>query len=213
MTPEASQIALPLHFGAGGEGGPARIVLGGANRHVAEALGAPENWPFRTAVLTGPARSGKSLFARWFESTGKGEAVDGADKLDETALFHRWNRAQESGAPLLLVSDATNVSGGWEIELADLKSRLGAALQLEIGVPDDELVPALIESHAEQRGLALGEGALAYLAPRTERSWAGIEKLVGAIDRLSLERKAPATMSLWRDALDAVQGAEQPRLL
>jgi hypothetical protein len=209
MTPEASQIALPLDFGAGGEGGPARIVLGEANRHVAEALGAPENWPFRTAVLTGPARSGKSLFARWLESVGKGEAVDGADKLDETALFHRWNRAQESGTPLLLVSDAH----GWEIRLPDLKSRLGAALQLEIGVPDDELVPALIESHAQQRGLALGEGALAYLAPRTERSWAGIEKLVAAIDRLSLERKAPATMSLWRDALEAVQGAEQPRLL
>jgi hypothetical protein len=209
MTPEASQIALPLDFGGTVAGGPARIVLGEANRQVAEALAAPETWPFRTAVLTGPPRSGKSLFARWFAGSGKGEAVDDADTLDETVLFHRWNRAQEHGTPLLLVAGAQ----GWDIALADLRSRLGAALRLAIAVPDDALVPALIESHAAQRGLALGEGALAYLAPRSERSWAGIEKLVAAIDRLSLERKAPATMSLWRDALEAVQGAEQPRLL
>jgi hypothetical protein len=207
MAPEASQIALPLSMAA--PGGPSRIVLGEANRPVAEALAAPETWPFRTAVLTGPPRAGKSLFARWFAAEQDGEAVDGADKLDETDLFHRWNRAQEHGTPLLLVSD----TAGWDIALPDLKSRLGAALPLAIGVPDDELVPALIESHAAQRGLALGDGALAYLASRTERSWAGIEQLVAAIDRLTLERKAPATMSVWRDALEAVQGAEQPRLL
>ena len=46
-----------------------------------------------------------------------------------------------------------------------------------------------------------------------ERSYAAIEKIVSEIDRLSLERKAPATMSIWRDALDAVQGPEQGRLL
>lgn len=211
MAADATQIALPLALS--GAGGPARIVLGECNRQVAEALAAPGRWPFRTAVLAGPPRSGKSLFARWFADSGpnghEGEAIDGADKLDETELFHRWNRAQEHGTPLLLVSDAET----WEIALPDLKSRLGAALQLEIGVPDDALVPALLESHAAQRGLALGEGALAYLASRTERSWAGIEKLVTAIDRLSLERKAPATLSIWRDALEAVQGAEQPRLL
>jgi hypothetical protein len=211
MASDATQIVLPLVLADSGE--PARIVVGEGNRAVAEALSRPETWPFRTAVLTGPPRSGKSLFARWFSDSGKGEAVDSADALDETELFHRWNRAQEHGTPLLLVSDAAQESGGWKIALPDLKSRLGAALQLEIGVPDDELVAALIESHAARRGLALGEGALAYLVPRTERSWAGIEKLVAAIDRLSLERKAPATMSIWRDALEAVQGAEQPRLL
>jgi len=208
MAPVASQIALPLELVAAN--GPARIVLGDANRAVAEALAAPETWPFRTAVLIGPPRSGKSLFARWFAGKGtEGEAIDDAHTLDETALFHRWNRAQEHGTPLLLVAGAE----GWEVGLPDLRSRLGAALHLDIGVPDDTLVPALIESHAAQRGLALGEGALAYLTPRTDRSWAGIERLVAAIDRLSLERKVPATMSICRDALEAVQGAEQPRLL
>ena len=183
-------------------------MVGNADRAVAEALAAPSNWPFGTAVLAGPARSGKSLIAHWFAAQG-GQAIDGADGLDETELFHRWNRAQESGDKLLLVTDRQP----WGITLPDLASRLGAALQLEIGVPDDDMIGALIESHAQQRGLVLADGALTYLVPRVERSFAGIEAVVAAIDRLSLERKVPATMSLWRDALEAVQGAEQPRLL
>lgn len=201
-----SQIALPLRGGPGA--GPARIVVGNANAPVFDALAAPQNWPFRTAILAGPPRSGKSLIARWFAEQG-GEVVDDADRMDETELFHRWNRAQESGTPLLLIAGQE----GWEIALPDLRSRLGAALHLELDQPDDDMAAALILAHAEQRGLVLGEGATTYLVPRAERSFAGIEKLVAAIDRISLERKQPATLSIWRDALEAVVGAEQPRLL
>ena len=100
-----------------------------------------------------------------------------------------------------------------DIALPDLRSRLGAALHLTIAVPDDDMVAALIEAHAEARGLVLGDGALTYLVPRLERSFAGIEAVVAAIDRLSLERMVPPTQSVWRDALEQVQGAEQPRLL
>jgi hypothetical protein len=48
--------------------------------------------------------------------------------------------------------------------------------------------------------------------PRAERSHVGVEKLVTAIDRISLERKAPPTLAVWREALEEVQGAGQPRL-
>ncbi|MCP5396525.1 MAG: ATPase [Sphingomonadaceae bacterium] len=202
-----SQLALPLSHR--GEADPARIVIGSGNEAVAEALADPSGWPFHTAILSGPPRSGKSLLGRWFMGQELGIAVDGADALDETALFHRWNRTQESGEALLLLVDGE----GWDIALPDLRSRLGAALHLEIGPPDDDMAAALLLSHAEQRGLALGEGAPTYLIPRMERSYTAIEKIVAAIDRLSLERKAPATLSIWRDALEAVQGPEQARLL
>lgn len=201
-----SQIALPLPHRAAED--PDSIVVGNANAHVIEALQVPDSWPFRTAILSGEPRSGKSLLGRWFIAQGLGEVIDNAGNLDETELFHRWNRAQESAAPLLLISDHEN----WDIALPDLASRLGAALHLEIGTPDDDMVAGLIESIAMQRGLALGEGALTYLVPRAERSFAAIEKLVATIDRLSLERKAPATLGIWRDALEAVQGPEQSRL-
>lgn len=201
-----SQIALPFERSATG---PARIVLGGGNAHVAEALAKPGGWPFGTAVLTGPPRSGKSLFARWFAESGKGDSLDDAHTLDEDEVFHRWNRAQEGGRPLLIVGGEPP----WKIALPDLASRLGAALQLEIGQPDDGLAGELLLALAEERGLALRADAAAYLVPRATRSYLQLEKLVVAIDRLSLERKAPPTMSIWRDALEAVEGPAEPRLL
>ena len=205
-----TQIALPL---IPGSPGPARIVIGAANAHVAEALSHPETWPFRTAVLTGPPRSGKSLLAKWFVDSGPGEerreAIDDAQTLDEIDLFHRWNRAQERGTPLLIVAGEPP----WDIALPDLRSRLGAALQLEIGAPDDAMAHELLYAIAEQRGLPLAGDAAGYLVSRAGRSFADIEKLVAAIDRLSLERKAPPTQSIWRAALEAIDGPEEPRLL
>lgn len=204
-----SQIALPLQSGASG---PPRIVVGNANAAVIEALGKADGWPFRTAVLFGPARSGKSLLARWFADSGAGEVIDDADGMDETELFHRWNRAQESGVPLLLVYNG-DADAGWAITLPDLASRIGAALHLAIGAPDDAMLAELIALHAEQRALALGPDATAYLVPRAVRSHLGAERLIAAIDRLSLERKQPPTMAIWRDALEEICGQSQPRLL
>lgn len=203
-----SQIVLPLQVGAAA---PSRIVIGTANRAAIEAMAVAQTWPFRTAILLGPPRSGKSLIAHWFAESGSGDAIDDADQLDETELFHRWNRAQETGTPLLLT--ASGGKGGWQIALPDLGSRLGAALHLEIGDPDDDLLGELILLHAEQRGLALGTDAATYLVPRTERSHIGVERLVAAIDRISLERKMPPTHGIWREALDEVFGPSEPRLI
>lgn len=202
-----SQIALPLRIAGTTE----RIVLGPSNQTVVDAFARAASWPYRTAILTGPPRSGKSLLARWFAEATGGEAIDDADAIEEAALFHRWNRAQAEGTSLLLVGGMA--PGTWRIGLPDLASRLGAALWLEIGAPDDAMVAALVEEHAARRGLVLGEGASAWLLPRIERSHAAVEALIATIDRLSLERKQPVTISLLRDALSASGGTFQPRLL
>lgn len=203
------QIPLPLGAGAGASA--SRIVVGNANVEVLDAFGQAGDWPFRTAVLFGPPRSGKSLLGRWFDESGLGEVIDDADRADEADLFHHWNRAQESGRPLLVIANASD--GGWQIALPDLASRLGAALHLEIGEPDDAMLADLIALHAEMRGFVLGPDAAAYLVPRTERSHLGIEQLVSEIDRLSLERKQAPTLAIWREALDDMAGGRQPRLL
>jgi len=203
------QIALPLSDAS--RRGPSRIVVGNANEAVLEALEDTSSWPFGTAVLTGPPRSGKSLIARWFAESGKGEAIDDADGMDEAELFHSWNRAQETGVALLLVSNAGE--GGWSIRLPDLASRIGAALHLEIGEPDDAMLADLIGLHAEMRGIVLDQSATSYLVPRCERSHMGVERLVGVIDRLSLERKQAPGLAIWREALEEISGQSQPRLL
>jgi len=203
-----SQIALPLHAA---EAGPSRIVIGNANATVLEACAVAETWPFRTAVLAGPSHSGKSLIARWFAESGLGEAIDDADRMDETEVFHHWNRAQESGKPLLIVRSAA--PEGWQIALPDLASRLGAVMKLEIGAPDDAMLAELIAVHAEQLGLPLGPDAASYLVPRIERTHIGVAQTVAAIDRLSLERKQAPGPVIWRAALETVRGPDEPRSL
>jgi chromosomal replication initiation ATPase DnaA len=208
--PQDSQIALPLQPGGGQR--PARIVIGSANAAAIEALRKPARWPFHTAVLTGPPRSGKSLIGRWARAEGI-DVIDNAEDSEETGLFHAWNARQQggpgAGAPLLLIANRQP----WDIALPDLRSRLGGSLQLELGEPDDLMAAQLIEEIAAQRGLSLGQGATDYLVPRAGRSHAELEQLVLAIDRISLERQTPATMSVWRAALEALQGPEQQSLL
>lgn len=176
--------------------------MGTTNAHIIDAFRSTGQWPYRTAILSGPPRSGKSLLARWFEQSGLGEAIDDAQAVDEAALFHRWNSAQERKVPLLLVTG----NADWSVTLPDLRSRLAAALHLETGPPDDAMLADLIAVHAEMRGFALDENAAAYLVPRSERSHMAIERLIAAIDRLSLERKQPPTLAIWRDALAELNG-------
>lgn len=216
-----SQIALPL--AARAPAGAQRILVGNANAAVIEALQHPERWPFHVAVLTGPPRSGKSLLGRWVQGLHGAavEVIDDAESRVETDLFHRWNAVQQGGTreggALLLIANAgedhLQAGGGWRIALPDLASRIGGSLQLAIGAPDDAMAAELILAHAEARGLSLPEGAADYLVPRTTRSFAAIEALVATIDRISLERQTPATMSVWRAALEALHGPEQQRLL
>jgi hypothetical protein len=216
-----SQIALPLSVGTAAEA--RRIVVGNANAHVVEALQNPGSWPFHVAVLTGPPRSGKSLLARWAQGLPGNarlpmplDVIDDAESVEETELFHRWNAVQQGGVreggALLLVVNTGDEHDGWRIALPDLASRIGGSLQLAIGPPDDAMAAELIHALAEQRALTLPDGAAEYLVPRTTRSFAAIEALVATIDRISLERRSPATMSVWRAALEALHGPEQSRL-
>lgn len=203
-----SQLALPLGLDQGTQ--PRRIVVGSGNAEALAAFDHADSWPFRTAILLGPPRSGKSLLAQWFVDSGRGDAIDDADRTDEIALFHRWNRAQEGCRPLLLTASAPN---GWQIALPDLASRLGAALRLEIGAPDDAMMADLIAAHAQAHGLAIGDDGARYLAARGERSHLAAEQIVATVDRLSLERKQPAGPAIWRDALGQLSALIEPRLL
>jgi len=67
-----AQFALPLTIGGDL---PERIVVGLSNQAAIEASARAHEWPFRTAILAGPPRSGKSLLARWFAESGLGEAI------------------------------------------------------------------------------------------------------------------------------------------
>jgi chromosomal replication initiation ATPase DnaA len=188
------QIALPFD-----ELNPDRtddcLIVTASNAVAFAALGNSASWPGHCALLVGPARSGKSLMARYFAAQG-GSVIDDADRLSAEDLFHQWNSAKNSGKSLLLVSGKTPAE--WDITLPDLRSRLGAAQLLEIGDLDDELAEQLLLKFLRDRGTSIGPEALAFVVRRIERSHADVEGFAKKANALALAEGSAITLPLVR---------------
>lgn len=203
------QIALPLDWSAGGANdGP--LIVGTSNADAIRYLRHVSTWPVRTAVLTGPRGSGRSLIGRLFARETGGRVIDGRDSASEEEIFHAWNAAQASGNPLLIIADTPPAD--WGIVLPDLASRLRAVPVLTIGEPDDCLARDLIEALFAQRGISISPDVPSYIVPRMERSYAMIHRIVAALDAASLEKGRGIGIRLIRETLLS-QGLIDPDLL
>src|SRR3546814_20670718 len=101
----ASQIALPLDWSAGGANdGP--LLVGTSNADAVRYLRHVSTWPVRTAVLTGPRGSGRSLTGRLFARETGGRVLHGPGSGSEEALFHAWNAAQAAVPAMRTVGSA-----------------------------------------------------------------------------------------------------------
>ena len=209
MARGTSQIALPLDWSAGGNN-EAPLVVGTSNADAIRYLRHVATWPVRTAVLTGPRGSGRSLIGRLFAAETGGRVIDGHDSASEEEIFHAWNAAQSSNTPLLIIADAPPAD--WNIALPDLASRLRAVPVLTIDEPDDCLARDLIEALFAQRGMALAPEVASYIVPRMERSYAMIHRVVAALDAASLEQGRRVGIRLTRETLLS-QGLIDPDLL
>jgi Bacterial dnaA protein len=191
------QIALPLDELRGG--GSSSLIITQANATAFAGLGNAAGWPGRCAILVGPARSGKSLMARYLAGQG-GNVIDNADAAGAHVLFNAWNRAQESGIALLLVSRWRPAD--WNIDLPDLRSRLGAALLLEISPPDDEMIEQLLQKQLSDRGAVISIDALSYVKRRIERSYAAIEAFARNANAMAMAENAPVNLALVKKVLE-----------
>ena len=190
------QIALPLDKLR--SGGSDSVIITASNADAFAALGNHAAWPGHCAILIGPPRSGKSLMARYFAGQG-GKVIDDADELDDETMFHRWNAALAGGQSILMLS--TKAPAQWDVELADLRSRLGASQLLEIEAPDDELMGQLLLKHLHDRGTSIGPEALNYVVKRVERSHAALEDLARQANAVALAEGSAITLLLVRGLL------------
>lgn len=191
------QIALPLDELRGGSS--SSLIITAANANAFAGLSSAAGWAKRCAILTGPARSGKTLMARYFAGQN-GTVIDDAEARPAENLFNAWNRSQESGVPLLLISRWQPAE--WNVSLPDLQSRLSAALLLDIAPPDDEMIEQLLQKHLADRGAAISIDALSYVKRRIERSYAAIEKFARAANGMAMAENAPVNLNLVKKVLD-----------
>ena len=190
------QIALPLDWPQVAE--DRRFIVSDANRAAFDHFRQWTMWPVKATILTGPRRSGRSLLARGFIERVGGCLFDRADAHDEEQLFHSWNRAQETGRPLIMITDGP---APWPVDLPDLRTRLAVTPVTRIDEPDDALFAALITLLFADRGLHVSEEALRFITERAHRDYITAERVVEAIDRHAFAERARLTLPTLRRAL------------
>ena len=203
-------------------GGRDDVVVGEANALAVAHLDAWPDWPTPLTVLTGPSGSGKTHLARcWAARVGAvtfdarmlddiqmGEdigdepfLIEDADRggLSERALFHILNAARAHGLTGLVTTRFR--PGVWNVSLPDLGSRLKAASQIELGVPDDAIVAGVALKLFAERQVDIEPETLDFLVSRATRSLKHVHALVRRLDYLSLTRRRPVTRALVSEAL------------
>jgi chromosomal replication initiation ATPase DnaA len=178
-------------------------------------------WPAPVLLLYGPSGCGKShLAAVWQARTGAvsinpttlpdsaalGAAEirhrlleDASDVTDNTAFFHLFNQTAEQGGTLLLTAERPVAH--WNLTLPDLASRLRAAPAVEIGMPDDALIEAVLVKMFMDRQTIIEPGVISYLIPLMERSFAAARSLVLKLDEAALAQQRTITVPLARDVI------------
>jgi chromosomal replication initiation ATPase DnaA len=181
-------------------------------------------WPSGVLLLYGPASCGKTHLAHlWRARSGgtilaaaelaerdlpsllaterRGIAVDDAERAAERLLLHLYNSCREERIGLLLT--ARQPPALWPGALADLRSRLLAALAVEIAAPDDALLAAVLVKHFADRQLRVSPDVIRYLVSRMERSLAAAASLAARLDTAALAAARPVSVALARIVLAA----------
>ena len=190
-----SQLRLPLGMPEARE---TEFLVSESNVRAVNQLERWATWPVRAALLVGPRKSGRSLLARIFAAKSGGRILDDADRMKEADVFHAWNEAQQERRPLLMVAEATPPV--WQVKLPDLRSRLAASPLLEIGPPDDALIPQLLERAFERHLLHAKPDVIAWLAKRVERSHIAILRVADALEMEAGKRLSIASVRATLEA-------------
>ncbi|MFS8039260.1 HdaA/DnaA family protein [Xanthobacter sp. AM11] len=180
------------------------------------------NWPARVVCLVGPEGAGKSHLAAIFAEHAGAQTVAARDLVREkvpdalstgalvledmeagafceAALFHLLNLAREQHAYLLMT--ARTPPSGFALATADLSSRLRAVPVFEIAPADDALLAAVLVKLFADRQLAVDEPTVQYLLLRMQRSVAGAQRVVEALDAAALAARRPVTRAFAAQVL------------
>jgi DnaA family protein len=134
------------------------------------------------------------------------QAIAGQAEWEE-ALFHLLNRLRHGGASWIAAANGPPSSLG--LRLADLTSRLSAALCARLlPLGDSDRVEAM-KRRAADRGFRLPEEVAGFLLRRFPRDLPSLFELLDRLDDLSLKHRRRVTLALVRSLIAGEAGAEQ----
>ncbi|PJD94602.1 MAG: DnaA regulatory inactivator Hda [Legionella sp.] len=123
-----------------------------------------------------------------------------ADKQWEEALFHLYNKVKDNEQTLLLIS-ALNPPATSSIQLADLRSRLGWGLVMQLHELNDEEKINTLKALALERGFELPHNVGQFLINRCSRNMHDLCDLLDLLDKASLQAQRKITIPFIKHIL------------
>jgi DnaA family protein len=122
------------------------------------------------------------------------------DSAWEEALFHLYNRIKDSERSLLIIS-GNQPPAQINIKLADLRSRLGWGLIIQLNELDDAEKINTLKLHALKRGFYLPESVSQFLINRCSRNMHDLLQLLNRLDDASLAAHRKITIPFVKNIL------------
>ena len=190
-----------------------------------------KNFSSSGLVIVGPSACGKThLAAVWSKETSaksynisnfvgidlnhlideKFIVLEDVDKLEliskdkrliiEENILHIFNSLSANKGKILFTS--CKFPRFWEIGLKDLLSRLMTLTTLELNIPDDNLLAAVMAKQFQDRQINVDDEVLTYAISRMERSFLFAKTLVEALDVESLKLKKPIKKNMVNEIIE-----------
>lgn len=130
--------------------------------------------------------------------------------INQEVLFHLYNLYRDEGGNILFTSN--QAPARINFSLADLRSRLNIVPAIEIKVPDDDLLSALLLKLFTDRQINISPEIISYILANMERSFAYARKLVMEIDNISLAQKRAISTAIVKEAISNLNDDHQGSL-
>ena len=123
--------------------------------------------------------------------------------FNEEDLFHLYNDLSLYGGHMLITAETHPVN--WKFGLADLSSRIKATQAISIGMPDDNLIKAVLVKLFSDQQVRVEVDVIEYVTRRIERSFDSARKFVMLADKLALSKNKGINLVLAREVLDELE--------
>jgi len=197
------------------------FYVSSSNKYAFNIINGWPKWLKRTVNLYGEQYSGKSHLSKIFETkttclniesinftneillkfkTKQALIVENFNfNIPEKLLYSLINIVEQENKYLLITS--LKPINKFDFKLKDLNSRINNCLFVEIGVPDDELIYALIVKNFSDRQINIDKKIIEYIIKRINRSYKDIFLFIYKVDQLSLQKGKPINLSIIKKIL------------